>query len=45
MAALALAALVSCKKDEERLVLQPGGAIALTSNVTNVSLASVDAAK
>lgn len=45
MAALALAALISCEKEEERLVLQPGGAIALTSNVTSVSLANTDAAK
>ncbi|GAB3563120.1 hypothetical protein GCM10027578_06250 [Spirosoma luteolum] len=41
----ALFTLVSCEKEEDRLTLQPGGTITLTSSAQSVSLTSADAAK
>ncbi|WP_040005797.1 SusE domain-containing protein [Fibrisoma limi] len=42
---LALVTLSACEKDEERLVLQPEGNLALTASATTVTLTSDNAAK
>lgn len=44
-AASAVLGLSACEKDEERLVVQPGGALALTASAPTVALKSEDAAK
>lgn len=44
MAGLALFALSSCQKDEERLILQPTGAITLTPSTTTPALSNATSA-
>src|SRR5207237_10319596 len=42
-AGIALVAFSSCQKDEDKLVLQPGGTLALTPSTTTPALSSTNA--